>query len=115
LGNLLPGEHEFRVTDVSTGVSQRGRFEILPYSAEQMTLTADIAGMNYLSEQTGGQSFYPTQIENLKRTLLEDPDFKPVEKVERKRISLVDQKWLLALIVLSLSIEWIIRKYRGLV
>ena len=115
LGNLLPGEHEFRVTDVSTGVSQRGRFEILPYSAEQMTLTADVAGMNYLSEQTGGQSFYPTQIENLKRTLLEDPDFKPVEKVERKRISLVDQKWLLALIVLSLSIEWIIRKYRGLV
>jgi hypothetical protein len=47
--------------------------------------------------------------------LIDQPDFKPVEKVEKKLISGIDQKWLLALIVLSLSIEWIIRKYRGLV
>jgi len=29
-------------------------------------------------------------------------------------ISLIDWKWLLGLIVLSLGLEWSIRKYRGL-
>jgi hypothetical protein len=115
LAGLDPGTHEFEVRDVSDGSSQKGKFEILPYSAEQMKTLADLPGMSYLAEQSGGQLFYPSQADDLVRTLLADPEFKPVEKVERKRISLIDQKWLFALIVLSLSIEWIIRKYRGLI
>ena len=115
LGKLEPGDHEFEVTDTSTGKSRTGRFEVLPFSAEQMTERADAQGLNYLAEHTGGASFYPSQEEDLFRLLLDDPDLKPVEKIERNRVSLIDQKWLFALIVISLSIEWFIRKYRGLV
>ena len=71
--------------------------------------------MKYLAESSEGLLFYPSQSDELIRALLEDPDFIPVEKSETKKISLIDQRWLLALIVLSLSIEWIIRKYRGLI
>lgn len=115
LPDLEPGEHSFEVKDLSSGAIRKGRFEVLPYSAEQMKSTADVAGLKYLAEQSNGQVFYPSQTRELKQALLEDPDFKPVERVERKKISLIDQKWLLALIVLSLSLEWIIRKYRGLI
>ena len=114
-GTLEPGEHEFEVVDLGTGARRTGRFEVLPFSAEQMSTQADVEGLAYLAEHTGGTSFYPSQEEELFRLLLDTPDFKALEKIERRRVSLIDQKWLFALIVISLSVEWIIRKYRGLV
>ena len=80
-----------------------------------MSNQADVEGLAYLAEHTGGTSFYPSQEEELFRLLLDTPDFKALEKIERRRVSLIDEKWLFALIVISLSVEWIIRKYRGLV
>ncbi len=114
-GKLEPGLHEFEVVDLGTGKSRSGKFEVLPFSAEQMTTRADVAGLSYLAGQTGGKFFYPSQVEELFGLLLEDPDLKTVERIEKRRVSLIDQKWLFALIVISLSLEWIIRKYRGLV
>lgn len=115
LGDLEPGNYSFRITDPSTEAMRSGNFEVVSYSAEQMSLTSDVSSMTYLAEKTSGTVFYPSQMEEAFTHLMNQPDFKPVEKIEKKRISLIDQKWLLALIVLSLIIEWIIRKYRGLV
>jgi len=115
LNDLDPGNYSFRIADPSTGASRSGSFVVVPYSAEQMSLTSDVSSLTYLAEKTGGQEFYPSQVEEAIAYLIDQPDFKPVEKIEKKLISGIDQKWLLALIVLSLSIEWIIRKYRGLV
>jgi len=61
-----------------------------------------------------GELFYQDQFADLKQVLLENPSFRSVEKENIKMISLIDWKWLLGLIVLSLSLEWSIRKYRGL-
>lgn len=115
LGNLDPGNYRFRITDPATEATRSGNLEVVSYSAEQMNLTSDVASMTYLAKKTTGKVFYPSEIEQAFEHLLNETDFKLVEKVEKKRISLIDQKWLLALIVLSLSIEWTIRKYRGLV
>ena len=115
LGDLDPGHYTFGIEDPSTGAMRSGNFEVVSYSAEQMTLTSDVSSMTYLAEKTEGKVFYPSQMEEAFAYLIDQPDFKPVEKIEKKLISGIDQKWLLALIVLSLSIEWIIRKYRGLV
>jgi hypothetical protein len=115
LGNLDPGDYRFTIVDPSTDAMRSGNFEVVSYSAEQMSLTSDVSSLTYLADKTNGKVFYPSEMDQLFAHLANQPDFKPIEKVEKKRISLIDQKWLLALIVLSLSIEWFIRKYRGLV
>ena len=115
LNELVPGDYRFRVVDPATEAMRSGSFEVVSYSAEQMSLTSDVSSMTYLAGKTEGRIFYPSEMELALSHLMDEPAFKPVEKIEKKRISLIDQKWLLALIVLSLSIEWIIRKYRGLV
>ncbi len=115
VGDLNPGDYRFTITDPSTDATRTGNFEVVAYSAEQMSLTSDVSSLTYLADKTNGKVFYPSEMDRLFAHLANQPDFKPVEKVEKKRISLIDQKWLLALIVLSLSIEWFIRKYRGLV
>ena len=115
LGDLDPGDYRFTIMDPSTDAARSGNFEVVSYSAEQMSLTSDVTSLTYLADKTNGKVFYPSGMDQLFAHLANQPDFKPVEKVEKKRISLIDQKWLLALIVLSLSIEWFIRKYRGLV
>lgn len=115
LGDLNPGGYRFSIVDPTTEAMRSGNFEVVSYSAEQMSLTSDVSSLTYLADKTKGQVFYPSEMDELIAHLAKQPEFKPVEKVEKKRISLIDQKWLLALIVLSLSIEWFIRKYRGLV
>ncbi len=115
LDDLNPGNYRFTIMDPSTDAARSGNFEVVSYSAEQMSLTSDVTSLTYLADKTNGKVFYPSGMDQLFAHLANQPDFKPVEKVEKKRISLIDQKWLLALIVLSLSIEWFIRKYRGLV
>jgi len=70
--------------------------------------------LKQLAINSKGQIFYQDQFQELKSFLLENPGFRPVEKENTKMISLIDWKWLLGLIVLSLSMEWLIRKYRGL-
>jgi hypothetical protein len=115
LSDLDPGRYTFSIVDPSTEAMRSGSFEVVSYSAEQMSLTSDVSSLTYLAEKTEGKVFYPSQMEEAFAYLIDQPDFKPVEKIEKKLISGIDQKWLLALIVLSLSIEWIIRKYRGLV
>jgi hypothetical protein len=115
LDDLNPGTYQFSINDPTNEIRRTGSFEVVSYSAEQMKLTSDVSSMNYLADKTGGRAFYGSEIDQTVSHLLETSEFKPLEKIEKNRISLIDQRWLLGLIVLSLSIEWFIRKYRGLV
>jgi hypothetical protein len=56
----------------------------------------------------------PNQVEQLIKKLLENPDYKALEKASIQKTPLIDWYWLLILIVLSLSVEWFVRKYNGL-
>ena len=47
--------------------------------------------------------------------LLSDSRFATIQKSSKKIVPLIDWKYLLALIALSLATEWFIRKYNGLI
>ena len=53
--------------------------------------------------------------ELLLEKLLSDDRFHQIQKSEQKIVPLVDWKYLLVLIVLTLTFEWFIRKYNGLI
>ena len=115
LQDLEPGQYTFTVTDKTSDEKQAGSFAVIPFTMEQQRTSANVIALKELAENSKGIAFYPDQIRQMKQVLLENPNFRSVEKESIKMISLIDWKWLLGLIVLSLSLEWLIRKYRGMI
>ncbi len=115
LQDLKPGNYTFTVTDQTSNEKQAGSFAVIPFTMEQEKTSAHVKGLNELALNSKGSIFYPDQFGQLKQALMENPKFRSVEKESIKMISLIDWKWLLGLIVLSLSLEWLIRKYKGMI
>jgi hypothetical protein len=114
LPGLKQGKYDFEVMNKDVNKEKKGSFMVVPFSLEQEKTGADKNSLEQLALNSKGQLFYQDQFQELKKYLLENPDFRPMEKENTKMISLIDWKWLLGLIVVSLSLEWLIRKYRGL-
>lgn len=115
LKDVREGSYSFEVRDLDTDQIVKGSFVVEPFSIEQENSIPDLAGLTLLASNSGGQMYNEDQFELLKSYLLENEQFKAIEKERTKLISLMDWKWLLGLIVLSLSLEWLLRKYRGLI
>ena len=70
--------------------------------------------LNQLASQTKGVVYVPNQVDELIKNLLENPNYKAIEKAIIKKTPLIDWYWLLLLITITLASEWFIRKYSGL-
>ena len=115
LSDLKNGEYNFSVINKITKEKQKGTFSIAEYAIEQEVLSANTESLSFLANNSNGQSFYPTHLNDLRQILLSDKKYSSIQKENKKMISLIDWKWLLSIIILSLSLEWLIRKYRGLI
>ena len=115
LNNLDSGQYKFYVEELGSDKKQYGTFIVVPFSSEQESLGPNVYDLKQLARYSGGSEFYENQFEELKKELLNNNAFKTVQKEHRNFISLIDWKWLLGLIVLSLSLEWLLRKYRGMI
>ncbi len=115
LSNLEGGEYSYRVSVSGEAVESSGNFTILDFNVEQQFLNADIAKLQRVAENTGGKEYFITQTGILFGDLLKNQDFQNVQKAERKTTPLIDWKYLLGIIALSLATEWFIRKYNGLI
>jgi hypothetical protein len=56
----------------------------------------------------------PMQIDELIKTLLQNENYKAIQKSIIKKVPLIDSVLLLILILISLVSEWFIRKYNGM-
>ncbi len=114
--NTLPaGEYRYNISVEEEAVARSGNFTILDFNVEQQFLNADVTKLQSVATNTGGSAYFNTQTENLITDLINNDQFKAVEKSEQKTVPLIDWKYLLALIILTLTIEWFIRKYNGLI
>ena len=96
-------------------ISKSGGFKILEYNVEQQFLNANVSKLQNLATNSQGSSFFIDDINRLIERLLSDERFAIVQKSTKKVVPLIDWKFLLAFIALSLSAEWFIRKYNGLI
>ena len=115
LSSLSAGEYKFTVSVSNESVSSSGNFTILEFNVEQQFLNADIAKLRRVAQNSGGQEFFISENDLLINSLLQNSNFKNIQKAEQKTIPLIDWKYLLAIIVILLSAEWFIRKYNGLI
>lgn len=115
VNNLPAGEYTYTVSVSDEEISRSGSFTILDFNVEQQFLNANISKLNRVAEQTSGVAFFPSETEKIVESLLTNENYQAIQKREQKTVPLIDWKYLLALIVITLSAEWFIRKYNGLI
>ncbi|MFT3796246.1 hypothetical protein [Flavobacterium sp.] len=114
LDGLAAGQYNFRVQELNSKTIYNGYFEILDFDIEKQFVNPDLAKLNQLATQTQGKVFMPNQTDELIKSLLENENYKAIQKAIVKKSPLVDWVWLLVLIAISLATEWFLRKYHGM-
>jgi CheY-like chemotaxis protein len=87
---------------------------MMPIDIEKQFVNPDLIKLNQLATQTKGQVVFPDKVDYLIKSLLENEDYKSVQKTIIKKIPLIDSIWLLILIIICLATEWFVRKYNGM-
>ena len=114
LDGLEAGNYSFRVTEKQSNSSFSGSFEVLDFEIEKQFVNPDKSRLEQLASNTNGTIFYPNQIDNLIKSLLENENYIPIQKATIKKSPLIDWIWLLILAIITLATEWFVRKYNGL-
>ena len=115
LSSLPPSEYSFTVRTLKENISKTGSFQILEYNVEQQFLNANVTKLQQLATNSLGSSYFIDNTRGLVNDLLNDNRYVPIQKSSKNILPLIDWKYLLAIIALSLSLEWFIRKYNGLI
>ena len=114
LDGLSAGVYNFLVRELNSKTSYSGHFEILDFDIEKQFVNPDVQKLNQLATQTQGKVHYPNQVDSLIKSLLENENFKAIQKEIVAKTPLIDWVWLLVLIVIALVTEWFLRKYNGM-
>ena len=115
LSSLEPGRYDYTVQTNSGGLTKSGQFEISPFDIESQFLNANLPMLEQLAEETGGQVFFESQASDLIETLINNDRYKSLQKIDKKAVPLINISIILLLFLLSLSTEWFLRKYFGLI
>ena len=115
-GNFPPGDYNYsaQVKINNQLFSQKGEFTVKPLLAEFTSTTADHALLYNISKKTGGQLFYPKQLNDLQKKLLDNDNIKTLVHEQKQVNDFINLKVLFFLLLAFLSIEWFLRKYNGL-
>ena len=114
LEGLVAGHYTFVIKELNSNSVFNSYFEILDFDIEKQFVNPDILKLSQLATETKGQVYYPNQTDALIKSLLENEKYNPIQKSVVTKTPLIDWILLLILIALSLSAEWFIRKYNGM-
>ena len=115
LSTLPASDYIFSVKATSENISKSGNFKILEYNIEQQFLNANVSKLKTIADQRNGESYFISNYAKLVEDLAKDERYKPIQKSSKNIVPLIDWKYLLGLITLTLAIEWFMRKYNGLI
>lgn len=111
LGNLSPGEYDYRLSADLKGrnMEKKGSFYVRSNNLEWNDLVANPALLREIAPE-GVSPYTPAELDRLVR-LLKDGSGKPVYKTENRFTDLTRLKWLGLLLLLLLCAEWTLLKY----
>ncbi|WP_339712900.1 VWA domain-containing protein [uncultured Kriegella sp.] len=115
LGSLPVGNYSFKVSVENKNQSKSGNFTIMDFDVEKQFSSSNYMKLNQLSKDSEGAVYFPAHIDSLIQNMSSDERFVPTQKGKENIVSLIDFRFLLALIATALALEWTIRKYNGLI
>lgn len=93
--------------------SAKGLFFINTIVAEYQQTTANHQLLASMATQTNGKMYQPAQLSNIYHDILNNEQIKTISYEDRKYEELINYKWLFALIIMLLTLEWFFRKRNG--
>ncbi|MBW1296112.1 vWA domain-containing protein [Aquimarina litoralis] len=115
LSSLSSGNYDYTVSVTGENITRSGSFSILDYNVEQQLLNANVTKLSQVATNTNGKAYFMTQDDILIKDLVADNRYQAIQKSKENIVSLIDWKYLLAILIALLSIEWFMRKYNGLI
>jgi hypothetical protein len=115
LSSLPPSDYSFTVSVTNEKISKSGTFKILEYNVEQQFLNANVTKLQQVATNSLGTSYFIANTNEVISDILKDNRYQAIIKESKNEVPLIDWKFLLFLIALSLAIEWFLRKYNGLI
>ncbi len=114
IGNLKEGVYKYKSKTTIDQKSEevKGEFVIIARQVELQNLTADFGLLRKLSANTGGK-FYPSTQPTQLQNALTSREAKQVIHTEEIYNSIINLKWVFALLLLLVSTEWFSRRYFG--
>lgn len=94
--------------------NETGIFNIGDIPIEYLKTNTNTALLKEIAEKTGGRYFHINEINSLDEILKKDLDFSTIPLFTSSDLSFKDNIWLLIIPIILLSIEWFIRKRKGL-
>lgn len=115
MGKLAPGKYEWKATTKHSGkaYSKSGVFIVEDIDPELLVNSSNNAVLNQLADRTDGKVFDLKNYEKLFNTLNNRDDITTLSYREASFDGLIDFKWLFALLLVLLSLEWFLRRYLG--
>ena len=114
LDNLDPGLYKYKILSTDNSISKKGEFEILSSNIETRFFSSNHQYLKELAKTYETQCYSFNNYNNLIDHLLGNDIYNTVNKLEKKSLPLINLKYLLIILLLSLTIEWFLRKYNGL-
>ncbi|MCC9070060.1 hypothetical protein LNQ49_00380 [Flavobacterium sp. F-65] len=114
LDGLPAGKYTFSVKELNSKTTYSSRFEVLDFDIEKQFVNPDVQKLQQLALQTNGKAFFQNESDSLIKALLENPEYKAIQKNVSAKTPLIDWVWLLILISIALATEWFVRKYNGM-
>jgi hypothetical protein len=114
-GILPVGNYTFRATTTWNGQPQTfdGQFSVRPIELELFDLTANHAVLRQLSQKFGGEFIAQNNLASIADLIKNKESVKPVIYETTKTRSVINLKWIFALLAALLAVEWFLRRYFG--
>ena len=114
-GTFPPGNYSYQAQVTLGGniYTDAGQFSVSAIDLEALNTVADHHLLYQLAEESGGKMVYPSNMDLLADNILARDDIRPVSYTRKKYEDLLNQGWVLALIVGLLTLEWFLRKRAG--
>ena len=114
-GTLPVGEYSYTAT-TKNGTKQftaAGQLTVKPLNLESRQSAANHQLLNTIARQSGGQMLQPSQINQLADLIRKNENIKTVVYEDKHYSDVIDVKWVFAVILILLSLEWFLRKREG--
>ena len=113
LSNIEPGGYSFTVSVEGENISKMGSFRLVSFDVEKQFFSSNYKDLQSLANKKGEEVYFLNDFEKLKTKLLSSKTYLPVQKSRENNVPLIDWYYLLGIIILTLSLEWFLRKYYG--
>lgn len=114
LSSLPAGKYRYSITVENEKLNKKGEFLISSFDIEAQFLNPDVTKLSLLATNSQNKLFTITESDQLISSLMTDNQFKPIQKEQISQLPLINWKYLLAVLLVLLTFEWLLRKYNGL-